>query len=478
MPVTPFRPDGAVPRYVRLLIAARGVNQLGAFSLAFLTVLLCRDFGASTAAAGAVATAFGAATIPSRLLGGRLADRIGRRRTILIGLLGCAAAQFGIAAAPGLRAAAACTVALGLAFELYEPPSQAMLADGTRPEARARTYALLTTALAVGNTGAGLIAAVVGRSNLRWLFAIDAASCLVCALVVRLGVPDDRAADDAAGSLPRRGRAQPAPLPATRPAPPRMPAPAPPRPPAPATQPAPPRPPAPAPRHVMSSATPPPTTLPAPPPSPWRDRALLAMTAAGSVYALVYMLMLMALPLSLAASGLNPASAGVLMAAATVALVVARPLLRTRLFADLPAPAAFAAGYALMAAGLTGYALAPPHALPALLAPTVAWSLGNLLLSGRAFAVVSELAPAGASARYLAVFGLSWGFATVAAPPLGTWLIGDFGPRTLWTSMALTCLAMGVVQPCLLRALVPDPAPEPTPPSTPALVATSTEARR
>ncbi|WP_433893194.1 MFS transporter [Streptomyces sp. CA-111067] len=410
MPVTPFRPDGAVPRYVRLLIAARGVNQLGAFSLAFLTVLLCRDFGTSTAAAGAVATAFGVATIPSRLLGGRLADRIGRRRTILIGLLGCAAAQLGIAAAPSLPAAAGWAVLLGLAFELYEPPSQAMIADGTRPEARARTYALLTTALAVGNTGAGLIAAIVGRSNLRWLFAIDAASCLVCALAVRLGTPADRAALSSGTAADR----------------------------------------------AAGAVTDAPDVKQ---PSPWRDRALLAVTAAGTVYALVYMVLLMALPLSLAASGLNPASAGVLMTAATVVIVVARPLMRTRLLADLPAPAASAAGYVLMAAGLAGYAFAPAGSLPALLAPTAAWSLGNLLLSGQAFAVVAGLAPAGASARYLAVFGLSWGFATVAAPPLGTWLIGGFGPATLWTSMAVVCLAMGVVQPCLLRALADDSGP-------------------
>jgi MFS family permease len=436
MPVTPFRPDGAVPRYVRLLIAARGVNQLGAFSLAFLTVLLCRDFGASTAAAGVVATAFGAATIPSRLLGGRLADRIGRRRTILIGLLGCAAAQLGIAAAPNLPAAAGWAVLLGLAFELYEPPSQAMIADGTRPEARARTYALLTTALAVGNTGAGLIAAIVGRSNLRWLFAIDAASCLVCALAVRLGTPADRGAVRL--RIPADRVAVRLGAPADRPAVPLG-----------------------TPADRAAGAV---TEVPdAGQPSPWRDRALLAVTAAGTVYALVYMVLLMALPLSLAASGLNPASAGVLMTAATVVIVVARPLMRTRLLAELPAPAASAAGYVLMAVGVAGYALAPAGSLPALLAPTAAWSLGSLLLSGQAFAVVAGLAPAGASARYLAVFGLSWGFATVAAPPLGTWLIGGFGPTTLWTSMAVVCLAMSVVQPCLLRALADDSGPSSPP---------------
>ena len=89
--------------------------------------------------------------------------------------------------------AAGCAVLLGFAFELYEPPSQAMIADATRsaPDERAPAYALLTTALAVGNMGAGLIAAAVGRSSLRWLFVVDAASCLGCALIVYLGLPAD-----------------------------------------------------------------------------------------------------------------------------------------------------------------------------------------------------------------------------------------------------------------------------------------------
>src|SRR5580698_171294 len=195
-----------VPRQVRLLVTARAVNQLGAFSLAFLTVLMCRAFGASIAAAGAATAAFGLATIPSRLLGGRLAGRLGRRRTILAGLLACAAAQLGIATAPDFAVAASCAVLLGLAFELYEAPSQAMIAEATAPAERASAYGLLTMALAVGNLGAGLVAAAVGRSGLRWLFVVDAASCLACALIVRLALPADREASRLAASGPARGR--------------------------------------------------------------------------------------------------------------------------------------------------------------------------------------------------------------------------------------------------------------------------------
>jgi len=377
----------SLPRHVRLLVAARAINQFGAFSLAFLTVLLSRGLGASLATAGTISAAFGLATIPSRLLGGRLADRLGRRRTILLGLVGCAAAQLGIAAAPDLATAACCAILLGLVFELYEPPSQAMIADSVPPEERASAYTLLTTALAVGNTGAGMVAEVVGRTNLRWLFVVDAATCLACALIIRLVLPDERPGASAA-----------------------------------------------APRVADSR------------PSPWRDRALLLMTAAGTVYALIYMLMLISLPLSLAADGINPASAGLIMAVGTVTLVVARPILRV----EFSTAAAFAAGYLLLAAGLAGYAVA--HTLPALLAPTVAWSLGNLLLMGRAFAVVSELAPAGATAGYLAVFGLSWGFATVAVPVVGTWVIARFGPGTLWAAISIVCVAMAAIAPVTFAA--------------------------
>ena len=399
MNIVPGRPRVRLPRQVQILAAARAVNQLGAFSLAFLTVLMSRDLGASLGTAGAVAAMFGLATIPSRLLGGYLADRLGSRRTILTGLTGCAAAQLGIAAAPGIAVAAACAVLLGFAFELYEPPSQAMIAEATAPDQRAPAFALLTTALAVGNMGAGLVAVAVGRSGLRWLFVVDAASCLGCALIVYLGLPTDP------------GRRVP-PLPAGHGDP----------------------------RDRPTRGT-----------SPWRDPALLAMTAAGTVYALVYMVMLVGLPLSAAADGLNPASTGLVMAVGTLTLVLGRPVLQARPLASTSHQAAVAAGYVLLAAGMAGYAAA--HSLAALFAPTIAWAIGNLLLTGRAFAVVTALAPPGATARYLAVYGLSWGIATVAAPLLATRVIASLGPAALWTACSALCLAMAAVQPWLLRAI-------------------------
>ncbi|MDH6108699.1 MFS family permease [Kitasatospora sp. MAP12-15] len=367
-----------LPGRVRLLIAARAVNRLGAFSIPFLTVLITTDFGAGVATAGLVSAGFGLATIPSRLIGGRLADRLGRRRTIVLGLSGCALAQLAIAAAHSLLTAALCAVLLGLVFELYEPPSQAMIADAVDPSEHVRAYSALNAALAAGGLGAGLIAAGLGRWDLRWLFVVDALTCLACAVTVQCVLPADRPVKS---EQPVEGDR-----------------------------------------------------------SAWHDPALLAMLAGGTVFALVYMQIMIALPLSLIRRGLPASDTGLVLAVSAVTVIAGQPLLRLRQAAALSAPTALALGHLLLAAGLAGYAIA--RSLPAFLAWTVLWSLGDLLLLGRAFAVVAALAPPGASARYLSVYGTSWGIASVAAPVLGTQLLARAGVGWLWMVMAAGCLLL------------------------------------
>ncbi|MER5781077.1 MFS transporter [Streptomyces mobaraensis] len=390
-----------MPRIVWLLVAARAINRLGAFSLPFLTVLISTDFGASATTAGLLSAAFGLATIPSRLAGGHLAARLGRRRTIVLGLTGCALAQLGIAAADSLAAVAVFAVLLGLAFELYEPPSQGMIADAVGPADRVRAYSLLNAALAAGGTGAGLIAAALGRWDLRWLFVADALTCLACAATLRFALPADHP-----------GR-RPADHPVRGPA-----------------------------GHTGHPE----------PVHPWRDRALWALFASGTAFALVSLQITMALPLTLAHRGLRPSDAGLLFGASAVTVVAAQPALRLRRLAALPDSVALALGHTLMAAGLAGYA--PASGLPAFLAATVVWSLGDLLVLGRILGVVAELAPPGGADRYLAAYGVSWGIATVAAPITATQVLEHAGVTALWSGTAAVCLALAAGQLLVVGPLV------------------------
>ncbi|MFD4859756.1 MFS transporter [Streptomyces atratus] len=368
-----------LPRTVRLLLLAQVVNRLGAFSLPFLTALICADHGASLATAGLVSAVFGLATIPSRLAGGGLADRIGRRTTIVLGLCGCATAQLAIAASTSLTWAVTGAVLLGLAFELYEPPSQAIIGESVPERQRVRAFSLFSAALAAGGMGAGLLAALLGHWDLRWLFVTDAATCLACALLIRLALPRDRPAPPGADQDGTAVR-------------------------------------------------------------PLRDRALLAT---GTAYALINQQTVMTLPLALARQGLPAAYAGLLFTAAAATTVLAQPLVRLPWATRLTTPGALALAHLLLAAGLTGYALA--RTLPALLASAAMWSLGDLLVMGRIYALVTDLAPPGGSGRYLAVFGTSWGIAATLAPVLGTQLLARAGTTTLWSTMAALCLLLAAL---------------------------------
>ena len=196
-----------LPHVVRVLVVARAVNRLGAFTLPFLALLLTQDHGWTTAAAGAMLTGFGLAAIPSRLLGGRLAETRGRRTTMVLGLTGCAVSQLALAGATSTAATVAAVLALGLCFEIYEPPSQALIADHVRLEDQPAAHGMMAAALAGSAVAAGVIATLLAGVDLRWLFVADAISCLGCALIVLRAVPPD------VRGIPPRGasRALPAP---------------------------------------------------------------------------------------------------------------------------------------------------------------------------------------------------------------------------------------------------------------------------
>jgi len=369
-----------------VLVAARAVNQLGAFTLPFLAVVLVRDRHVSLATAGLVTALFGVATIPSRLAGGRLADRIGNRATIVLGLTGCAGAQLVIAVGTSLVQAMVAAAILGLAFELYEPPSQAMIADLTDAESRARAFGLFGAALAAGGVGAGVLATALGSVDLRLLFVADAVTCLTCAAVVGLALPTST----------RRTSREP----------------------------------------VAGS--------------PWRDPRLLAMLAVGTCFATLFLQIRVGLPLTMDERGLPAAHFGLLMTVSSVTIVVAQPLLAWRLVPDDPF-GTMRVGYLALGAGLAGTGWA--SGLAGFLATTVVWSIGDVLLLGLPFAIVSGLAPEGARGRYLAAYGVCWGFAAVLAPVLGTRLLDTGGPRLLWLSCAALAVVLAAAQPVLRRVV-------------------------
>ena len=374
--------DCGWPRPVRALVLARAVNQLGAFAMSFLAVVLVHVYGASLITAGWVVALFGLATVPSRLAGGRMADRFGRRPTIVLGLLGCSVALLVIAVSPGIAGAAAGAALLRLAFEIYEPPSQALLAEMVAPEQRPQAFGLLGAALAAAGAGAGILAVLLGGVSLRLLFVADSVTCLAAAALILMWV------------------------------------------------------------HEPPTARPPTSHG-----NPWRDGRLLVMLGVGTGFAFAGNLSLTALPLTVAARGLDPAETGWLLAVAAVVTIAGQRFLRgaaARPFFLM------AAGLAVVAAGFAVVAFADVIPLLCLGAATMA--LGQVFLLGPPYAVVAGLADDGSRAGYLAAYGTCWGIAQTLGPLASTRLL-SIGVPVAWLTGAALCVLLAALVPFAGRAV-------------------------
>src|SRR5437588_10526915 len=79
----------ALPRGAWILFLGTFLNKFGTFVLPFLAIYLTR-LGYSLAAAGLATAAYGIGSLGASILGGYLADRLGRRKNIVFSMFSVA----------------------------------------------------------------------------------------------------------------------------------------------------------------------------------------------------------------------------------------------------------------------------------------------------------------------------------------------------------------------------------------------------
>jgi MFS family permease len=165
---------GGLPGPFWALWAGSLVNRLGQFVLPFLALFLTHARGYSIAQAGAVLTAMGFGSAVSQPLGGMLADRIGRRRTMAGGMGAAAAALVALGAAHGLPALCITAFLFGVTADIYRPASSAAIADLVEATLRPRAFALMFWSLNLGFAVATLLGGYLADKGYWLLFAGDA----------------------------------------------------------------------------------------------------------------------------------------------------------------------------------------------------------------------------------------------------------------------------------------------------------------
>lgn len=364
----------ALPRPLWFVYAGTFFNRFGAFVFTFLVLYLTKR-GFSAPDAGLAVSAYGAGHLASSAIGGYLADRIGRRATIVVSMYSSAAAMLALWQADSIGAITFLTGVAGFAAELYRPASSALLSDLVPAKHRVTAFAMYRLAINAGFAAGPAVAGFLAEQSFAWLFIGDAVTSVIYGSVVFFAVPETKPVTEAPHDSPRA-------------------------------------------LTVMA-----------------RDRAFVLFLGASLLTTFVYMQSTAGFPLHVRAQGLSSAVFGLLISLNGL-VVVFLELPLTSITKRLPARPVMSVGWILLGAGfgLTAFA----HDIPFLALTVFIWTVGEIVNAPIGSAYVAALAPEHLRGRYMGTWGLTWSAGLMLGPALGTRLFAS-GPGLLWGSCAVLC---------------------------------------
>ncbi len=135
---------------------------------------------------------------------GAIADRVGRKRVLLLGLAIFGATSLACGAAPGARALYLARAAQGVGAAFLLAPSLAVIGHAFHGETeRARVWAIWGTIMGLTMVCSPLAGGIIGRwLGWRWAFFVNLPVCAALALAVLRRVPESRGAAQRALDLP------------------------------------------------------------------------------------------------------------------------------------------------------------------------------------------------------------------------------------------------------------------------------------
>ena len=179
-----------LPGEIYFLFIARAISCLGRFIAPVLALILTQKIGMDVGKAGVLVTSMIFLQAPCVLLGGKLADSIGRKKIICI-FFALAAVIYIICGMMPVCMEMAYLMILASCFSAVPSSAyDAFVADYTTEENRQAAFSLLYMGTNIGCAIAPAVAGVLLENHLRIMFLGDAFTSLLAVLVLALNIHD------------------------------------------------------------------------------------------------------------------------------------------------------------------------------------------------------------------------------------------------------------------------------------------------
>lgn len=179
--------DGPRPPYVRFIGALTGatfLQWLGASAVLPLLPLYLRRQGTSDAMVGAVMAAFFAAGVIAQYAGGRLGDRIGHKRVLLLGLVGYAVASAGFLLPLDGQGYVVLRAGQGAAAGAAQVAMLALVTQAVPARLRGRAISAVYGGELAGVAVGPLAGSVIGVPHMATLFLVASGAAILAGLPV------------------------------------------------------------------------------------------------------------------------------------------------------------------------------------------------------------------------------------------------------------------------------------------------------
>ncbi|NOX58628.1 MAG: MFS transporter [Planctomycetes bacterium] len=385
-----------LPATVHLLCVGSFINRAAQFLVVFLTIYLTQSLGYPEWFAGVCMGAFGVGSVGASLVGGHLADIIGRKIVMMSGMFGGGAVLVVFSYVSDPLAIVGVIAAFAFVSEMYRPASSAMIADVVSPQERPHAFTLMYLAINLGfavapPTGGFLIS----HFSFKWLFLCDALTSAVFGLIILVAIKE---------TLPRRMATSDADRPSSK---------------------------------IGESV-------------PWKeaashilcDRVFMVFCLATFCVAMAYLQGMSTFPMYLNRLGIDVETySRIIMVNGIMIVVLQIPVTGIVIKRNRVTVLAIASVVTAIGFGLKSIAQTPVHfALTVMI-----WTTGEMMAVPLVSAIVADLAPVRLRARYMGVFSTSFSGANMVAAPVGSAILVVYGGPFLWK----VCLGL-----CIVSALL------------------------
>ena len=201
-----FRTYAGLDRSVYFLFLAQVVNSVGHFVHPFLTLFLTSKLGMDPGEAGFFVLLSLTAWVPGSLIGGAVADRFNRKRTLILFQTLPALALVPCAFLGAVRLVAWLLIGVSFLHGLAEPVNDAMLTDLTPAARRRSAFSLLYLGHNIGVAVGPLAAGFLFNRNLAWFFLGDAVTSLAAVVLIAVFVRESKPTGEQVRRASRRAR--------------------------------------------------------------------------------------------------------------------------------------------------------------------------------------------------------------------------------------------------------------------------------